>query len=140
MIKKEELYSLIATENPDIIALSEILPKTSLLPNVKEYYNIGNYNRVISNIDKGHGVVFNIRSSFNPKAITFETLFEESMLCSLKLNTSDTMLVGCIYRSPNSTETNNVYLFYLSKEVSEKRYSHNTYYGRLYFSRNRLVR
>ena len=65
MAKKEELYSLIETENPDIIALSEILPKNSILPIVEEYYNIDNYDRVISNIDKGRGVVLYIKNSFH---------------------------------------------------------------------------
>ena len=129
MAKKEELYSLIETENPDIIALSEILPKNSILPIVEEYYNIDNYDRVISNIDKGRGVVLYIKNSFHSHEITFETLFEESVWCSVKLNNKDTLLVGCIYRSPNSSETNNVNLFKLLREVSENRYSHKLIMG-----------
>ena len=64
MAKKEELYSLIETKNPDIIALSEILPKNSILPIVEEYYNIDNYDRVIFNIDKGRGVVLYVYKEF----------------------------------------------------------------------------
>ena len=74
MNKKEELYALIATDNPDTIALSEILTKTSTLPAVEEYNN-----RVISNIDKGRGVVLYIKSSLYPQVISFDTAFEESV-------------------------------------------------------------
>ena len=79
--KKEEIYLLIETKNPDIIALSEILPKNSILPIAEEYryYNIDNYDRVISNIDKGRGVVIYIKNFFHSHDITFETLFEESV-------------------------------------------------------------
>lgn len=129
MAKKEELYSLIEMENPDIIALSEILPKNSTLPIVEEYYNIDNYDRVISNINKGRGVVIYIKNSFHSQEITFETLYEESVWCSVKLNNNDTLLVGCVYRSPNSSETNNVNLFKLLREVSENRYSHKLIMG-----------
>ena len=110
MAKKEEVYSLIETENPDFIAPSEILPKNFILPIVEEYYNIDNYDRVISNKDKGRGVV--LKNSFH------------SQITSVKMNNKDTLLEGCIYRSPNSSDTNNVDLFKLSREVSENRYSH----------------
>ena len=129
MVKKEELYSLIETENPDFIALSEILPKNSILPIAEEYYNIDYYVRVISNIDKGRGVVLYIKNSFHLHEITFDTLFEESVWYSVKLNNKDTSLVGCIYCSPNSSERNNVNLFKLLREVSENRYSHKLIMG-----------
>ena len=130
MNKKEELYVLIATDNPDTIALSEILTKTSTLPAVEEYNN-----RVISNIDKGRGVVLYIKSSLYPQVISFDTAFEESVWCSVKLNTNDTLLVGCIYRSPNSSETNNIDIFNLIKEMSEKRLSHKLIMGDFNFQK-----
>ena len=110
--RKEALYSLIATDDLDIIALSEILPKTSTLPVVEEYmyYNIENYDRVISNIDKGRGVVLYIKVIYTHKAA-----FEVSVWCSVKLNTNNTLLVGYIHRSPNSSETNNIDLFNILK-------------------------
>ena len=107
---------------------------------MEEYYNIDTYDRVISNIDKGRGVVLYIKSSFHSRGIAFDTLFEESVWCNVKLNNNDTLLVGCIYRSPNSSKTNNVTLFKVLREVSEKRYSHKILMGDFNFSRNRLVR
>ena len=56
------------------------------------------------------------------------------MWCSVKLNTSDTLLVGLIYRSPNSSEINNANIFKLFREVSEKRYSHKLITGYLNFT------
>ena len=79
MNKKEKVYSLIATDNPDIVGLSEILPKNSTLPVVEEYYNIENDDRVISNIDKGRGVVLYIKSSLYPQLISFDAAFEKSV-------------------------------------------------------------
>ena len=77
---------------------------------MEEYYNIDNYDGVISNIDKGRGVVLYIKISFHSHEITFETLFDESVWCSVKLNNNYKLLVGCVYCSPNSSETNNVNL------------------------------
>ena len=53
----------------------------------------------------------------------------------MKLNTNDTLLVGCIYRSPNSSETNNNDLFNLIKEMSEKRLSHKLIMGDFNFQK-----
>ena len=47
----------------------------------------------------------------------------------MELNNKDTLLVGCIYRSPNSSETNNINLLKLLREVSENRYSHKLIMG-----------
>ena len=54
----------------------------------------------------------------------YETPFEEPVWCIVKLNNIDILLVGYIYCSLNSSETNNVNPFNRLKEVSEKRYSH----------------
>lgn len=46
------------------------------------------------------------------------------MWAKIKLNATDTLLGGCIYRSPNSTRENTDLLLSLSKKVSKKKFSH----------------
>ena len=82
MNKKEQLNTLIALGKPDIIPLTEILPKSSCLPIVDEFYNIDDYDRVISNTEKGRRIVMYIKSSLHPLALSIETSFEEA-ICAL---------------------------------------------------------
>ena len=45
------------------------------------------------------------------------------------MKNNDSLLVGCIYRSPSSNEINTTYLFNLLREVSKMKYSHKLMMG-----------
>jgi len=55
--------------------------------------------------------------------VVFSTAFTESVWVSIALNKDGNLLVGCIYRSPNSSEENNRNLSLLLKEANSKHYS-----------------
>ena len=86
MNKKEELYSLIATDIPDIMALSEILSKTPTLPVVEEYYNIENYGSASDSM------------MARPKAIHFSWLGPELFVyCLVHRGSNDDLLLLQIF-------------------------------------------
>ena len=58
-----------------------------------------------------------------------ETDFQESVWCSIKLQNSDSLLIGCIYKSPNCSNENCLELFQLFGKVKDMRYSHKLIMG-----------
>ena len=52
-----------------------------------------------------------------------DELVEENLWASVELCGRDKLLIGCIYRSPNSTEENNDILFTLIKRMQHVRSS-----------------
>ena len=50
--------------------------------------------------------------------IELQSNFEEYVFCKIKINKNKTCIIGCIYRSPNSSELNNQKLLELLSEVN----------------------
>ena len=118
---------MVIAEYPDIISLTEIFPKKSLFGPVEEFYNLEGYVKIISDLEIGRGVLIYIKSVLSPiQEIIKNSIhkFNESVWAKIKLNATDTLLVECIYRSPNSTRENTDLLFRLLRNVSKKKFSH----------------
>ena len=61
----------------------------------------------------------------SPGQIEEKCSFEESSWCEIKLRGKDILLIGCIYRSPNSESSNNDKLLSVMRDVcSDQTYSH----------------
>ena len=59
-----------------------------------------------------------------------DELVEENLWVSVELCGRDKLLIGCIYRSPNSTEENNGMLFTLIKrKAAHKEFTHQLITG-----------
>ena len=59
-----------------------------------------------------------------------DELVEENLWVSVELCGRDKLLIGCIYRSPNSTEENNDRLFTLIKRnAARKEFTHQLITG-----------
>ena len=132
-IKKQELEALIVAENPDITPLTEIFPKKSLFGPVEEFYNLEGYVKIISDLEIGRGVVIYIKSVSSPiHEIIKNSIhkFNESVWAKIKLNATDTLLVGCIYRSPISTRENTDLLLSFEKCIKKEIFTHLNH-GRL---------
>ena len=109
--KRDHLLVHIAGNTPDIIVISEMLPKApqavinlSLItfPGYHNYLNFDpdNYNPTITNI---RGVGIFVHHKLQASQIYFNTPhFEDHVWANIKLQGSDSLLVGCIYRSPSS--------------------------------------
>ena len=122
--KRAELLTNIEALKPDVVAVTEVLPKCGS-------ENVQEVELEIQDFDcfkllKESGVCIYVRKYL--KAIQVDDLvnsqFSESMWCEVKLKGNDKILIGCIYRSPNSSNSNGVYLSDLIKDACNRRNSH----------------
>ena len=108
--KRVELDSIIEVKHPDIIRLTEIYPKNSVYEIDNIVYQLEGYDMFCNPEMQGRGVAIYVKSSLNANYVSFETDFNESIWCKIQLGRSNTLLIGCIYRSPNSGPENTVLL------------------------------
>ena len=84
--KKTELESIIAVDNPDIVILTEILPKNYHYELAEETYHLEGYNLTLSSLNK-RGAAIYIRNTLTTERIILNN-FEEYCASSIKLNDS----------------------------------------------------
>ena len=111
MNKKDEIKDLIYTENPQIVCFSEFGASKEVKD---EEINIPGYSIYRGDSTDGRGgpgkgVAMYIHNSLqhSPCPQMDNSTFDYSSWCVIRLNNNDTLLVGVVYRSPNSTENNN---------------------------------
>ena len=111
---------------PHIIAATEVKPKNNRFPLVQADYMISGYQSVSKNIDtdRGRGLVIWTLSTLETCEVDIETDYQESVWISLSLKRSVKVLIGCIYRSPNSTPENTVKLNSLIEKAEGTEYTH----------------
>ena len=130
--KRDHLLVHIAGNTPDIIVISEMLPKAPqavinlsliTLPGYHNYLNFDpdNYNPTLTNI---RGVGIFVHHKLQASQIYFNTPhFKDHVWANIKLQGSDSLLVGCIYRSPSSNiDTSTASLCSLFADITN--YSH----------------
>ena len=133
--KKPELIKKIETHKPMIVAICEIKPKNS-----KDYslldYEIPNYtlHQINLDTDVGRGIACYTHESINRSVIQVkpEVICNEVCMLELRLRGSDSLLIGCCYRSPTKTVSsteNNSKLNEFLKWASEKNHSHKCIMG-----------
>ena len=94
-------------------------------------YSIDGYTINQVNLDKesGRGIIVYTHNCLEKSAVQIKlsSSFEEACLVEIRLRNGDTLLFGCIYRSPTQTESsadNNENLNKLLKLIYSKKYSH----------------
>ncbi len=122
--KRRELEANIEIIKPDIIAITEVYPKNVASEIEKSELELDSYDCFLK--PGGRGVCIYIKKKF--KAIPVTDLssndFQESIWCELRLKNNDKLLIGCVYRSPNSTANNNLMLYNLINEAGSRSNSH----------------
>lgn len=123
--KREELKTLILVKDPDIIILTEILPKNCGLLSLSEF-EIDGFELFTPSIIHGRGVAIYCKIVLSVNIVDTITCedFQESIWCRVKLRNSDSLIIGCIYRSPSSDSVNNDKLNMLLKKVIDFNDSH----------------
>ena len=119
--KKRKLGVHIAQEKPHMIAVTEVNPKARCFQ--QQDYQIPNYVMFDVNVraQGRRGVAVFVHTSLEKSVSSIEIVseFEVTILLSLKLRPGDCLLFGVIYRSPSSSEINNLALnTILSNSVS----------------------
>ena len=106
--KRAELEHLIEENKYDLILLTEILPKNYSALDICEFA-IDGYDVFIPSLNSGRGVALYAKMKFNvsiDEDLT-NSEFQESIWCRLKLSGADSLLLGVVYRSPSSSDSNN---------------------------------
>ena len=104
-------------ENPDLIFLTEMLPKNvSFEVDFINLCILGFQLFVSPNSSRGTGVY--VKEGILVSEVCFNE-FVESVWLHLKLCYNESLLVGCVYRSPASINENNLLLHDLLNKVNE---------------------
>ncbi len=93
---------------------------------VGHFKRIQHVQHVHANLDKevGRGLVLYMHSSLQADEVHFNTEFEQTLFIKLKINNSENMLYGLVYRSPyDNTEDKNKQLRDLLSEAASDAYS-----------------
>lgn len=125
MNKKDELLTIISELKPKIIMLTELFPKNYRYEIDAATFRLDDYDLFISELGVGRGVAIHVHNSIQANSVKLEQcIFKESVWCSIKLNKGDNLLLGTIYRSPNSSQENNESLNQLMTQMARKSFTH----------------
>ena len=109
--KRDDLCMAIAGRDPEIILISEVIPKAQVLPiapallSIPGYSLFTSFNLGDSNLGRSgrRGVAAYIRDGISAAQVTIaDPALVEHIWLQIKLKGSDLLLVGCVYRSPSS--------------------------------------
>ena len=95
-----------------------MFPKNKLFDNQEIFYQIDNYNLFTANLQEGRGVILYVKSDCLLSNYILNQIFKK------QCGAEDTLLVGCMYRSPNSTEANFQHLKTLMSSCRDTHYTH----------------
>ena len=134
--KRDDLLMAISDSKPDIIVLTEVIPKAQRHPidlatiSIPEYVNF-ELNIADSGTSGKRGIGIYTRDRLSATKISFENSnFEEQLWISIRLRSQDKLLLGGIYRSPSTdTTTSTKQLCLLLKIVTDTNPSHLTIMG-----------
>ena len=103
--KRYELQNLIADKDPDIIQLTETLPKNCKKDDFSQDFHIPGYNLFFNNNPK-RGITVYIKTSIDASLIEIINCDLIECIClSLKIN-NQCIFLGCTYRSPSNDKCN----------------------------------
>ena len=131
--KHHELLSRIAHASPmhQIIGITECKPKNSRYPIDRPLLAIDGY-QMFDNFDRdGRGVCLYIHKNLpvNKLDLPEDLVFSETVWAKITLANRKTLVVGCVYRSPNSTAENDSELCKLFEHIATYNATHKLMLG-----------
>lgn len=124
--KMEELLSLIEIEKPDVIGITETLPKNRINGTLLEQLIIPGYD--IYTIDpenhEGRGIAIYVNQNLISSEISITDDVVESIWCKIKLKDNDSLMIGCVYRSPSGPPDTYKNIDRMIKEACDMKSSH----------------
>ena len=103
--KIHEIQTIAETEKPNIMAITETLPKTNRTLDKITNHDIAGYTGYHSNVNRGVSIY--VHSNLKSEKIDINSGFEEYIWVNIEMTRNINIIVGCIYRSPNSPDSNN---------------------------------
>ena len=126
--KMIELRTRICTAQkaPDIIAITEVKPKNSRFTLSPPEYVIEGYEAFFPGKDENthRGIIIWVKNNLDCNPACIDSPFCESVWLDLKVGGSLHLLIGCVYRSPNSTNENTAALLSLVRGLPQRKYTH----------------
>ena len=110
--KRDELVATISDDAPDIMLLTECIPKAQKLPICPALLAIPGYNLFTSfstdacnlGVSGVRGVCIFVRDDLQATEVTIvETHIIEQLWVKIRLTGSDQLVAGCLYRSPSTS-------------------------------------
>lgn len=122
--KRNELSIWVEFHDPDVIAITEtwafpdILDAELSIPN----YKIFRQDRMDTHQGRGGGVIMFVKDILGPTEVIVQAAedFTNSVFCEIVLDCNTSLLIACIYRSPNSTVENTNKLYSILRELSDR--------------------
>jgi hypothetical protein len=122
--KLQELKQLLSTikVKPNIIAITEVKYKSNITFSISEL-NLDGYKIFSNNFDKiqSRGIIVYIADVMDSEVVDFESQFNEFLFVHIKCQSGCTLLLGTIYRSPNSKADNDIMLHQLINQACTQR-------------------
>ena len=78
-----ELESYIQLKTPDILALTEVLPKNSLFDQNKEVFTLHGYSCFSSALTQGRGVLLYVKENFSVVEEVYVRNFQDAVWCKI---------------------------------------------------------
>ncbi len=119
------------TNIPRIIAITEVKPKNSRYKQGHAELHIKNYELFSRNLnsDTGRGVVIYVHDSLQAVELEDSPPGEEAVWLEISLANHNKLLFGCCYRSPGSTDINNVHFNSLVQSMCMATHTHTVICG-----------
>ena len=122
--KRDELKAVVSQTEPDIIAITEVLPKNTRTPVQPSELRLEGYN-LFWNSNPRRGVCIYSKSSLKCDEVDINVDgAQESVWISTQLAGQDKLLIGCMYLSPNSNADNEDKIRQTLQKASDSKYSH----------------
>jgi exonuclease III len=125
--KRDELLSVIHRVQPDVICVNEILPKNFRFGIQVSEIKIDGFN-CFTNLESEspgkRGIAMYVREQYKAQQVELNSEHRtavESVWTEIKLQENDSLLIGTMYRSPNSTKDNDEQINKVLKDMSKNR-------------------
>ena len=109
--KRDDLLCMISDDMPELIFITECIPKAQVLPLDIALLNLPGYN-LFTNFDAGEhglggkgvrGICVYVSSNIRATEFSFASYSHiEQIWIRIKLQGTDQLIAGCVYRSPSS--------------------------------------
>ena len=125
--KRPEFFVTVQEEDPDVICLTEVLPKNLRYALNQTELNNKGYDCFSKTDEKNshRGVLIYVKTNIKAQEVNVvgQDVVKDTIWVEIHLTNGDTALIGCVYRSPNNSQEENTNLYNLI-EVAIKGRSH----------------
>ena len=129
--KIEELKKIVSNTQPKVIAICEVKPKNSRYNITEAELQIDNYNAIHNSLEKNNerGIIIYLHKSIEANTINIKEPSKESIWLEVELHNKDTLLIGCVYRSPSNTSEQNNDFIAMMRTMTQTHHSHKLIMG-----------